>query len=85
MLGGYDRIYKSLKRKKFKNISGVLFNLYKPKLGSGTKIKINNENLAKSYSSYYEDEKLLSLLKVNQSDKFNDKFKYLNVVNTKIC
>ena len=76
LLGGYDRVYKSLKRKKFKILSGLLFKLYKPNFGTGTKIKINNENLATSYSSFFEDEKLMSLLKVNHVSKFNDKFIY---------
>ena len=76
LLGGYDRVYKSLKRKKFKILSGLLFKLYKPNFGTGTKIKINNENLATSYSSFFEDEKLMSLLKLNHVSKFNDKFIY---------
>lgn len=78
LLGGYDRIYKTLKRKKFKNISSVLFNLYNPKLGTGTKLKINNEDLATSYSSFFEDEKLLNLLKINQVSKFNNQFNYFD-------
>ena len=53
-----------------------MFNLYNPKLGTGTKIKINNEDLATSYSSFFEDEKLLNLLKINQVSKFNNQFNY---------
>ena len=69
LLGGYDRIYNTLKRNKsFSKLSELLFNYYPFWLGTGYNFLKNSSSLEKSYKSSFLDLNLKKIL-LNDSDK----------------
>ena len=69
LLGGYLRTRQVLKRLKI-NESFVDFSygMYPPSLGSGQNLLSRSTNFIKSYSSYFEDLKLLELLDIKKEE-----------------
>ena len=73
LMGGYRRMSKVLNRKRY-GISEKIYNLYPSYLGTGNKILSQSKNLSSAYGSFLEDQKLMKLLKLNDFDKFDDRF-----------
>ena len=73
LMGGYRRMSKVLNRKRY-GISEKIYNFYPSYLGTGNKILSQSKNLSSAYGSFLEDQKLMKLLKLNDFDKFDDRF-----------
>ena len=68
LLGGYERIYKTINDNYLNSyLARLLFNLYPGLMGTGGSILSKSTNPEDSYRSLLEDKKLLRLLKLNQT------------------
>ena len=73
--GGYLRTHQTLKSGNFNHaILKIVYDMYPSYLGSGVNILKNSNNKAAAYSTYFEDKKLLNLLKIKQNNNFTEKF-----------
>lgn len=75
LLGGYNRLSNTLKKNySFMNPISYLFNIYPGFLGTGNRLLKSSNNLEISYPSYFEDTKLLELLKLKSVSRFKDDY-----------
>ena len=73
--GGYLRTHQTLKSGNFNHaILKTIYDMYPSYLGSGVNILRNSNNKIASYSTYFEDKKLLNLLNIRQNNNFVEKF-----------
>jgi asparagine synthase (glutamine-hydrolysing) len=69
LLGGYLRTRQVLKRLKLnESLVDFSYGIYPPSLGSGQNLLSRSTNFIKSYSSYFEDLKLLELLNIKKEE-----------------
>ena len=75
LLGGYERLNKTLSYKSTlrSSLSG-LYNLYPSFLGTGNRFLRESNDLKQSYSSFFEDLKLLKILNLEPKNKFSDNY-----------
>ena len=73
--GGYLRTHQTLNSINFNHaILKIIYDMYPSYLGSGVNILRNSNNKIAAYSTYFEDKKLLNLLKIKQNNNFTEKF-----------
>ena len=72
LLAGYTRTKKILKEKNKFNFISNLYKHYPPNFGTGNIFLLNSNKWEKRYLSFYEDKKLMDLLKLNNNIKFFD-------------
>ena len=73
--GGYLRTHQTLNSINFNHaILKIIYDMYPSYLGSGVNILRNSDNKIAAYSTYFEDKKLLNLLKIKQNNNFTEKF-----------
>lgn len=83
LLGGYDRVVKSLIfNKMFSNLN-YFYNFYPPNFGSGNIFLKNSKSIEVRYRSFLEDQKLLELFKIEKSKDYNLELRSLNENNYK--
>jgi asparagine synthase (glutamine-hydrolysing) len=70
LLGGYERVLKTLKRSGNKNKYSKIYPAF---LGSGNRLSISQKSLTNSYLSFYKDPKFMNLLNL-QSHNLEEKF-----------
>ena len=80
LFGGYTRTLNSLKQpNKAQDIYSKFFPFYPAILGTGSNIKKYSRNKQTSYTSYFQDEKLLNLLGIELvNDRFSELSQSLN-------
>ncbi len=93
LLGGYTRIFKSLKKNgNIKNALSKSYYLYPAVFGTGNMLLSKSSNLEMRYRSFLEDQKLLKLLKISSNkysfannlyQKDNDSYKKLLLADYK--
>ena len=70
MFGGKTRTLEMLQNRSVaKNIYSKLCHIYPGGLGTGSNLKKHSSDIVKGYSSYFEDSKLLKLLKIKNDYK----------------
>ena len=75
LLGGYERLNKTLSNKsRIRSSLPVLYNLYPSFLGTGNRFLSESTNLQLSYSSFFEDLKLLKILNLEPKNKFSEDY-----------
>ena len=72
LFAGYTRTKKILKEKNKFNFISNLYKHYPPNFGTGNIFLLNSNKWEKRYLSFYEDKKLMDLLKLNNNIKFFD-------------
>ena len=71
LLGGYRRVVKSLNFNKLLTKYSYLYNFYPASFGSGNIFLSKSKSIDVRYRSFLEDQKLLKLLKIEESNKYN--------------
>ncbi len=75
LLSGYEHYKNFYTNKKIPSVlASSLYNFYPGYLGSGNNILKNSSDWKSAFSSYYSDEKLLKLLKINSFKSFEEIF-----------
>lgn len=75
LLGGYKRTSLMLKRRTLPNsVIKLLHKIYPKHYGSAQEILYRNKDLGMAYSSFFEDNNLLNLLKLNPTDRYSELF-----------
>ena len=75
LLGGYERLNKTLLKKNvLKNSFASLYNFYPSFLGTGNEFLNKSNNVEVSYSSFFEDLKLLKLLNLKPVNRFSEDY-----------
>jgi asparagine synthase (glutamine-hydrolysing) len=71
LLGGYRRVVKSLNFNKLLTKYSYFYNFYPASFGSGNIFLSKSKSIDVRYRSFLEDQKLLELLKIEESNKYN--------------
>lgn len=75
LLGGYKRTSLMLKRRTLPNsVVKFLHKIYPKHYGSAQEILYRKKDLGMAYSSFFEDNNLLNLLKLNPADRYSELF-----------
>ena len=84
LFGGYTRTLEMLKNRSFaKNIYSKLFYIYPGVLGTGSNLQKHSSDIARGYSSYFEDSKLLKILNIKNENNFIENFSFDYLSNYK--
>jgi asparagine synthase (glutamine-hydrolysing) len=72
LLAGYRRINETMSRNKNLSFLSTIFSVYPSFLGTGNNFLKHSKNTTKAYSSYFEDNKLLNLMGVENKNSYID-------------
>ena len=72
LLAGYRRINETMSRNKNLSFLSTIFSVYPAFLGTGNNFLKHSKNTTKAYSSYFEDNKLLNLMGVENKNSYID-------------